>query len=109
MYSHVFSLIIVCLMHIIADLSTETSQTSTGFLVFTAFLSIAGSSPLLSLLGIRLLMNMRVAAERGLNQGTNCPQAGLGRSSGGRETESEATSEMDFMDLNIEEDEEICV
>lgn len=97
-------------MHIIADLPSEARRTTTPAapLLFNAFLSFAGNSSLLSLIGVRLLMNMRVAAERGLNQGTSCPQVSLGQDSRRIELDSEVTVEMDFIEPNIEADEDAC-
>lgn len=43
-----------------------------GNMLLCTIFSAAGSLPLLSLLGARLLFNMKEAGEKGLNQGTSC-------------------------------------
>jgi len=56
----------VCVANIVADVDDLSSILSNVFVV-------AGNPAFLSILGARLLFNMKEAGEKGLNQGTSCP------------------------------------
>jgi len=63
--------IFVCFANIVSDVIDLSSLLST-------VLGIAGNPAFLSILGARLLFNMKVAGEKGLNQGTSCPTRSTG-------------------------------
>lgn len=96
-------------MNIIAGLLLKAGYTATPAAspLFNVFLSSASNPSMLSILGVRLLMNIRVAAERGLSQGTSCPQARLGQNSRGEEMESGVLSELNFTEARIEADDDV--
>lgn len=84
--THQFSLVSVSVLHILENVFKESA-------LLSFILDCIGNPALLSLLGARLLFNMKEAGAKGLNQGTSCgskstvseidfmePQAGTGHS-----------------------------
>ena len=59
------SIILVCVFGILENLMTSNA-------LFTYILGVLGNPALLSILGARLLFNMKEAGAKGLNEGTSC-------------------------------------
>ena len=61
-----YSVILVSVFQIIANFTQDSNA------LFTYILTGLASPPLLSILGSRLLFNMKEAGAKGLNEGTSC-------------------------------------
>ena len=61
-----FGVIFVSVLQIIED------NTGEDLALLSAILTVIGNPAFLSILGARLLFNMKEAGEKGLNQGTSC-------------------------------------
>ena len=60
------SVILVSVFEIVLNFTEESSA------LFASILIVLGNPPLLSILGARLLFNMKEAGAKGLNEGTSC-------------------------------------
>ena len=60
------SVILISVFEIIDNLTSESNA------LFTYILEVLVNPPLLSILGARLLFNMKEAGAKGLNEGTSC-------------------------------------
>ena len=61
-----YSVILVSVFHIIIDFTFGSNA------LFAYALEVLANPPLLSVLGTRLLFNMKEAGAKGLNEGTSC-------------------------------------
>ena len=62
------SVILVSVFQIVGNFTDESNT------LFTYILIVLANPPLLSILGARLLFNMKEAGAKGLNEGTSCGQ-----------------------------------
>ena len=62
------SVILVSVFQIVVNFTDGSNA------LFTYVLNVLGNPPLLSILGARLLFNMKEAGAKGLNEGTSCGQ-----------------------------------
>ena len=60
------SVILVSVFEIVEDFTLESNA------LFAHILTVLANPPLLSMLGARLLFNMKKAGAKGLNEGTSC-------------------------------------
>ena len=98
------SVILVGVFAIVFNFTVESSA------LFTYILSVLGNPPLLSILGARLLFNMKEAGAKGLNEGTSCgSKSTISDIDFGAPPEATADQSQDeAMEAGIPEIEEIC-
>ena len=98
------SIILVSMFEIIVNFASESNA------LFAYILLVLANPPLLSILGARLLFNMKEAGAKGLNEGTSCgSKSTISDIEFGVPPEAAASQSQDeAMEAGIPEVEEIC-
>ena len=99
----IHSVILVSIFQIVVNFTFESSA------LFTYILNVLASPSLLSILGARLLFNMKEAGAKGLNEGTSCgSKSTISDIDFDAPPEATASQSHEAMEVESLEIEEIC-
>ena len=97
------SVILISVFEIVANVTDDSNA------LFTYALEVLSNPPLLSILGARLLFNMKEAGAKGLNEGTSCgSKSTISDIDFDAPPEATASQSHEAMEVEIPEIEEIC-